>query len=71
MCGVSVRYICISAFLAFSSAVKYAVNLLTRALNKPNMLLVISLVKFAVNIILDLILILKFYIRGIIPTVNM
>ena len=69
--GVSVRYIRISAFSAFSSAVEYAVNSSTRALDKPDVPLVISSVKFAVNIILDLILISKFHVRGITPTVNM
>src|SRR5690349_24489129 len=54
---VSVTYIRISAFSAFSSAVEYAVNASTRALDKPDVPLVISSVKFAINIILDLILI--------------
>ncbi|KAG9199164.1 hypothetical protein G6514_008993 [Epicoccum nigrum] len=68
---VSVTYIRISAFSAFSSAVEYAVNASTRALDKPDVPLVISSVKFAINIILDLILISKFHVRGITPTVNM
>ena len=68
---ISVTYIRISAFSAFSSAVEYAVNASTRALDKPDVPLVISSVKFAINIILDLILISKFHVRGITPTVNM
>ncbi|KAF3039927.1 hypothetical protein E8E12_007484 [Didymella heteroderae] len=68
---VSVTYVRISAFSAFSSAVEYAVNTSTRALDKPDVPLVISSVKFAVNIILDLILISKFHVGGITPTVNM
>ena len=68
---VSVTYIRISAFSAFSSAVEYAVNASTRALDKPDVPLVISSVKFAINIILDLMLISKFHVRGITPTVNM
>jgi Na+-driven multidrug efflux pump len=68
---VSVTYVRISAFSAFSSAVEYAVNTSTRALDKPDVPLIISSVKFAINIILDLILISKFHIGGITPTVNM
>lgn len=68
---VSVSYVRISAFSAFSSAVEYAVSTSTRALDKPDVPLVISSVKFAVNIVLDLIIISKFHVRGITPTVNM
>ena len=68
---VSVTYVRIAAFSAFSSAIEYAVNTSTRALDKPDVPLVISSVKFAINIILDLIIISKFHIGGITPTVNM
>jgi Na+-driven multidrug efflux pump len=68
---VSVTYVRISAFSTFSSAVEYAVNTSTRALDKPDVPLIISLVKFAINIILDLIIISKFHVRSITPTVNM
>jgi Na+-driven multidrug efflux pump len=68
---VSIIYVRLSAFSAFSSAVEYAVNTSTRALDKPDVPLVISSVKFAINIILDLIVISKFHIGGITPTVNM
>jgi Na+-driven multidrug efflux pump len=68
---VSVTYVRISAFSAFSSAVEYAVNTSTRALDKPDVPLVISSVKFGVNIILDLIMMSKFHVGGITPTVNM
>lgn len=68
---VSVTYVRISAFSAFSSAVEYAVNTSTRALDKPDVPLVISTVKFAINIILDLIIISKFHVGNITPTVNM
>lgn len=67
----SVKYIRISAFSALSSAIEYAVNTSTRALDKPDVPLVINSVKFAVNIILDLILISKFHVRSITPTINM
>ncbi|UPX10272.1 uncharacterized protein EKO05_0000939 [Ascochyta rabiei] len=68
---VSVTYVRISAFSAFSSAVEYAVNTSTRALDKPDVPLVISSVKFAINIVLNLIIISKFHVGGITPTVNM
>lgn len=68
---VSVTYVRISAFSAFSSAIEYAVNTSTRALDKPDVPLVISSVKFAINIMLDLIIISKFHIGSIKPTVNM
>ena len=68
---VSVTYVRISAFSAFSSAVEYAVNTSTRALDKPDVPLLISSVKFVVNIILDLIIISKFHVGIITPTVNM
>lgn len=66
----SITYVRISAFSAFISAVEYAVNTSTRALDKPDVPLLISSVKFTVNIILDLILISKFHVGGIVPTVN-
>jgi Na+-driven multidrug efflux pump len=68
---VSVTYVRISAFSAFSSAIEYAVNTSTRALDRPDVPLIISSVKFAVNIMLDLIIISKFHVGSIKPTVNM
>jgi Na+-driven multidrug efflux pump len=68
---VSVTYVRISAFSAFSSAVEYAVNTSTRALDKPDVPLVISSVKFSINIMLDLIIISKYHVGSITPTVNM
>ncbi|RAR03343.1 hypothetical protein DDE82_005184 [Stemphylium lycopersici] len=68
---VSKTYVRISAFSAFSSAVEYAVNTSTRALDKPDVPLIISSVKFAVNIILDLLIISKYHVGAITPTVNM
>jgi Na+-driven multidrug efflux pump len=69
--AASVTYVRISAFSAFSSAVEYAVNTSTRALDKPDVPLIISSTKFAINIILDLILISKVHVGGVTPTVNM
>ena len=69
--SASLTYVRISAFSAFSSAVEYAVNTSTRALDKPDVPLFISSTKFAVNIILDLIIISKFHVGSIRPNVNM
>jgi Na+-driven multidrug efflux pump len=67
---VSVTYVRDSAFSAFSSAVEYAVNTSTRALDKLDVPLVISSVKFAINIMLDLIIISKFHVGCITPRVQ-
>ncbi|KAF2651210.1 hypothetical protein K491DRAFT_729870 [Lophiostoma macrostomum CBS 122681] len=69
--AASVTYVRIAAFSSFSSAVEYAVNASTRALDKPDVPLIISSTKFAINIILDLIIISKFHVGGVTPTVNM
>lgn len=68
--SVSLTYVRISAFSALSSALETAVAAATRALDQPDVPLIISAVKFAVNIILDMILISKFHVPGITPTVN-
>ncbi|KAF1968552.1 hypothetical protein BU23DRAFT_592075 [Bimuria novae-zelandiae CBS 107.79] len=69
--AASSTYVRIAAFSAFSSAVEYAVNTSTRALDRPDAPLIISSTKFAVNIILDLVIISKFHVSGVTPTVNM
>jgi Na+-driven multidrug efflux pump len=69
--AASVTYVRISAFSCLSSAIEYSVNTSTRALDKPDVPLIISSTKFAVNIILDLILISRFHVGGVTPTVNM
>ncbi|KAK3058476.1 hypothetical protein LTR09_000040 [Extremus antarcticus] len=66
----SLTYVRISAFSALSSAIETAVAAATRALDKPDVPLVISSVKFAVNIILDMIVISKYHVPSITPTVN-
>ncbi|KJX93789.1 hypothetical protein TI39_contig4257g00002 [Zymoseptoria brevis] len=66
----SVTYVKISAFSALSSAIETAVASATRALDQPDVPLIISSVKFAVNIMLDMIVISKFHVPGITPTVN-
>ncbi|EPE09144.1 hypothetical protein F503_06920 [Ophiostoma piceae UAMH 11346] len=68
--AASVTYVRISAFSAFSSAVETAVASSTRALDMPDVPLVISTVKFTVNIALDLLIISRFHVGSFKPTVN-
>ncbi|KAK1990085.1 hypothetical protein LX36DRAFT_593376 [Colletotrichum falcatum] len=68
---VSVAYVRIGAFSAFSSSVETAVASATRALDRPDVPLTISSVKFAVNIVLDLVVISKVHVGSHRPTVNM
>ena len=66
----SIDYVRISSVQAFSSAIETAVSSCTRALDHPDVPLVISSVKFVVNIMLDLLLISKFHVAGVQPSVN-
>jgi len=68
--AASITYVRISASSALSSAVETAVAAAIRALDKPDVPLIISSIKFAVNIILDMIVISKFHIPQVTPTVN-
>ncbi|GJC78558.1 hypothetical protein ColLi_01396 [Colletotrichum liriopes] len=67
----SVTYVRIGAFSAFSSSIETAVASATRALDRPDVPLIINSVKFAVNIILDLLIISKIHVGSHQPTVNM
>ncbi|KAF2451061.1 hypothetical protein P171DRAFT_427289 [Karstenula rhodostoma CBS 690.94] len=67
----SLTYVRIAAFSALSSAIEYAVGTSTRALDRPDVPLIISSIKFAINIILDLVVISKFHVGGVTPTVNL
>lgn len=67
---VSITYVRISAFSALASALETAVGAATRALDKPDVPFIVSSTKFAVNIVLDMVLISKFHVSGITPTVN-
>lgn len=67
----SLTYIRISAFSALSSAIETAVSTSTRALDKPDVPLIISTVKFLINIVLDLLIISKVHVGSFKPTVNM
>ncbi|CAH0025651.1 unnamed protein product [Clonostachys rhizophaga] len=60
----------LTAFSALGSAIKTAVAAATRALDKPDTLLVISSLKFAVNTLVDMLLISRFH-AGIQLTCNM
>ncbi|OTA07469.1 NACHT domain WD40 repeat-containing protein [Trichoderma parareesei] len=66
----SLTYVRITSFTVLSGAVETAVASATRALDKPDVPLVISSVKFAVNIILDLLIISNFHVGSFQPTVN-
>lgn len=66
----SLNYVRISSVQALSSAIEVAVASATRALDHPDVPLVISSTKFVVNIILDLLIISKFHVGHRTPTVN-
>lgn len=68
--ATSLTYTRISAFSALSSAIETAVATSTRALDKPDVPLIISSAKFVVNIILDLLIISKVHVGNFTPTVN-
>ncbi|KAI4751255.1 hypothetical protein E4T52_16280 [Aureobasidium sp. EXF-3400] len=67
----SLTYVRISAFSSLSSAIETAVSTSTRALDKPDVPLIISTVKFLINIILDILIISKVHVGDFTPTVNM
>ena len=67
----SVTYVRISAFSALSSAIEVAVSNATRALDKPDVPLLISSVKVIVNIALDLLIISKFHVGSWTADINM
>ncbi|KAI1490501.1 hypothetical protein F5X96DRAFT_679036 [Biscogniauxia mediterranea] len=69
--AASLTYVRISAFSALSSAIESAVAAATRALDKPDVPLVISTAKFAVNIVLDMLIISKFHVGRHQPGINM
>lgn len=67
----SLTYVRISAFSALSSTIETAVSNSMRALDRPDVPLLISSVKFAVNILLDFLIISKFRVAKFKPTVNL
>ena len=66
----SLAYVRISSVVALSSAMETAVSSCTRALDHPDVPLVISSTKFLVNILLDMLVVSKFHIGSFTPTVN-
>lgn len=68
--AASLTYIRISAFSCLSSALETAVASSTRSLDKPDVPLLISSVKFAINITLDLLFLSWFHPGHYTPTVN-
>ncbi|KAI3334452.1 hypothetical protein F4824DRAFT_186430 [Ustulina deusta] len=67
----SLKYVRITSFTVLAGTIETAVATATRALDKPDVPLVISSVKFGVNIILDLLVISRFHVGSFKPTVNM
>ncbi|KAF8417641.1 hypothetical protein EV426DRAFT_540196 [Tirmania nivea] len=68
--SASLTYVRIAAFSALTSALEVAVAFATRALDKPDVPLVISGVKTAANIVLDMLFLSTFRVAKIKPTVN-
>lgn len=66
----SLTYVRLSAFSTFSSALEYAVANATRALDHPDVPLVISIIRFTLNIVLDLLLVSRFHVGSFEPSVN-
>ena len=66
----SLRYVRISSVEALSSAMEVAVASSTRALDHPDVPLLISSIKFIVNIVLDLLIISRFHVGNHTPTIN-
>ncbi|KAI0537937.1 hypothetical protein GGR58DRAFT_324064 [Xylaria digitata] len=67
----SLKYVRIVSFTVLAGTIETAVATATGALDKPDVPLVISSVKFAVNIILDFLIISRFHVGSFQPTVNM
>lgn len=68
--AASLTYVRLSAFSTFSGALEYATANATRALDRPDVPLVISISRFLINIILDLLLISPFHVGSFTPSVN-
>ncbi|KAI1324741.1 hypothetical protein F5Y16DRAFT_411858 [Xylariaceae sp. FL0255] len=69
--SASLTYVRIEAFTVLAGAIETAVAAATRALDKPDVPFVISTIRFAVNIVLDLLIISRFHVGSFKPTVNM
>lgn len=69
--NASLTYIRIISFTVLGGAIETATATATRALDNPDVPLVISSIKFGVNIILDLFIISRFHVGSFTPTVNL
>ncbi len=67
----SLTYVRLSAPAALSSTISTAVSACTRALDKPDVPLIISSTSFVANIILDFLIISKFHVGLFQPTILM
>lgn len=67
----SIAYVRIGSFSVLGGAIEAAVGAATRALDEPDVALVLSCIKFAVNIFLDSLLISTFRVGSFEPTVNL
>jgi Na+-driven multidrug efflux pump len=67
--AASLSYVPLSAPVALSSAIQVAVASSTRALDQPDVPLIISSVGFTLNIVLDLLVISKFHVGSYTPAV--
>ncbi|KAM4061794.1 hypothetical protein HRG_011795 [Hirsutella rhossiliensis] len=67
----SITYVRIGSFSVCSGAIEAAIGAATRALDEPDVALVLSCIKFAVNIVLDLLLISTFKVGSFEPTANL
>ncbi|KAL8789289.1 MAG: hypothetical protein Q9213_001212 [Squamulea squamosa] len=68
--AASLTYVRLSSFAALTSAIETSVASATRALDKPDVPLVISSVKFTINILLDLLIISRFHVGTLKPSIN-
>ena len=66
----SITYVRISSVSALSSAMQVAVSDCTRALDNPDVPLLISSTSVVINIVLDLLIISKFHVGSWTPTIN-
>ena len=66
----SLTYVRISSVQALSSSIEVAVGSAMRALDHPDVPLLISSLKFVINIVLDLLVISRFHVGPWSPTVN-
>lgn len=66
----SLTYVRLSAFTTFSSALEVATSNATRALDRPDVPLVISIARFLANIVFDLLFVSTFHVGSFTPTIN-